>query len=221
MDLQTPVVNQGQRVYKMYARRLEKLGIVKLEDFLFHIPFRYDDYSLVSKIGQVQAGETVTIKGTVKDIHNQYTRRWKALQHATIEDSTGSIDVLWFNQPYLANAIKKGDLISLSGKIGLNKNKLELQSPDYEIIFNNQTIHTGRLVPVYPETKGISSKWLRRQVFKLLAEKNQIKDFLPDKLITENNLMQLPKAIEKIHFPIFHRLNLIYHWQAFDIPNPI
>ena len=97
--------------------------------------------------------------------------------------------------------IKKGDLISLSGKIGLNKNKLELQSPDYEIIFNGQTIHTGRLVPVYPETKGISSKWLRRQIFKLLEEKNQLKEFLPNELLQKNELMNLSDAIEKIHFP--------------------
>jgi ATP-dependent DNA helicase RecG len=185
----------------MYARRLEKLGIIKLEDFLFHIPFRYDDYSLVSKIGQVQAGETVTVRGTVEEIRNQYTRRWKTLQRAVVKDETGSINVLWFNQPFLTKAIKKGDLISLSGKAGLERNKIELQSPDYEVVFNNQTIHTGRLVPIYPETRGVSSKWLRRQIFKLLEEKNQIKEFLPQDLIKENNLMDFSDAIEKIHFP--------------------
>jgi ATP-dependent DNA helicase RecG len=200
MDLKTPV-NQVSRAYKMYAGRLEKLGIFKLKDFLFHIPFRYDDYSLVSKIGQVQAGETITIKGTIEEIRNQYTRRFKTLQRAVVKDDTGSINVLWFNQPFLTKAIKKGDLISLSGKVEMEGNKIEMTSPDYEVIFNNQTIHTGRLVPVYPETRGISSKWLRRQIFKLLEEKKQIKEFLPNDLITENNLMGLLEAIEKIHFP--------------------
>jgi ATP-dependent DNA helicase RecG len=200
MDLQTPVSNVS-RTYKMYAGRLEKLGISKLEDFLFHIPFRYDDYSLVSKIDHIRAGEVITIKGTVEEIHNQYTRRFKTLQRAVVRDETGSIDILWFNQPYLAKAIKKDDLISLSGKVELDKHKLVMIAPDYEIIFKNQTIHTGRLVPVYPETRGISSKWLRRQTFKLLEEKNQIKEFLPDALIKENNLMGLSQAIEKIHFP--------------------
>lgn len=200
MDLQTPV-SEVSRAYKMYALRLEKLGIVTLKDFLFHIPFRYDDYSLVSKIGLVQAGETVTIKGTVEEIHNQYTRRFKTIQRAIVKDETGSIDILWFNQPYLTRAIAKGDLISLSGKVELDKHKLVMIAPDYEIIFNDQTIHTGRLVPIYPETRGISSKWLRRQIFKLLEEKNQIKEFLPDNLIKENNLMGLSQAIEKIHFP--------------------
>lgn len=200
MDLQTPVV-QVSKSYKIYARRLEKLGITKLEDFLFHIPFRYDNFSLISKIGQLQAGEIVTIKGKVEEIHNQYTRRWKTLQRAVIKDETGEIDVLWFNQPFLTRAIHKDDLISISGKVDFDRNKLIMISPDYEIILGNQTIHTGRLVPVYPETRGVSSKWLRRQVYKLLEEKKQLKEFLPEDLIRQNSLMSLDDAIEKIHFP--------------------
>ena len=107
MDLDTPLV-KADRVYKMYASRLKKLGIFKLENFLYHIPFRYDDYSLVSKIRQVQEGETVTIKGTIKEIKNQYTKNFKKLQKVKIEDDTGIIDVIWFNQPFLLNVIRKG-----------------------------------------------------------------------------------------------------------------
>ena len=101
----------------------EKLGIVKLQDFLFHVPFRYDDYSLVSQIGQVQAGEIVTVKGSVEEINNTYTRRFKTLQRATVKDDTGNINILWFNQPFLTKAIHKGDSISLSGKVELDKHK--------------------------------------------------------------------------------------------------
>ena len=200
MDLQTPII-QASKANKMYARRLEKLGIIKLEDFLYHVPFRYEDYSLLSKIGQIQAGETVTIRGRVEKIENKYTRQWKTLQKAKIKDETGSIDILWFNQPFLTRVIKKGDLVSLSGKVSFDKNKLTMVSPDYEVIFENQTIHTGRLVPIYPETRGVSSKWLRRQVYKLLSEKNQIKEYLPQNTIVENDLMELSEAIKKIHFP--------------------
>lgn len=200
MDLQTPI-NQVSKSYKMYAGRLEKLGITKLEDFLYHIPFRYEDFSIISEIGQVQEGETVTIRGIVDEISTRYTRKWKNLQNAKISDDTGSLSVLWFNQPFLKNVIKTGDLISLSGKVTSDKNKLLMISPDYEVIFNNQTIHTGRLVPVYPETRGISSKWLRRQVFNILEQKNQIKDFLPKELIENNNLIDLQNALEQIHFP--------------------
>jgi len=200
MSLQTPI-REASKAYKMYASRLEKLGIKNLGDFLFHIPFRYDDYSLISKIGETQAGETVTIKGVIEKIENQYTRKFKSLQRATIKDDSGAINVLWFNQPFLTRAMKKGDLISLSGKVDLDRNKLTFVSPDYEIIFNNETIHTGRLVPVYPETKGISSKWLRRQVYKILEEKGEIREYLPENLMTDNHLMNLNDALQKIHFP--------------------
>ena len=200
MDLQTPV-SEVSKSYKLYARRLEKLGIATLKDFLFHIPFRYEDYSLISKIGQLQAGEIVTVKGTVEEIHNQYTRKWKTLQRAVVKDDTGEIDILWFNQPFLTKAIHPGDLISLSGKVDIDGHKLSMVSPDHEIVINNQTIHTGRLVPIYPETRGVSSKWLRRQIFKLLDEKQQIEDELPQELIKENDLMNLSEALGKIHFP--------------------
>ena len=200
MDLNSPL-SLLSRAYKMYAKRLEKLGIFKLEDFLYHIPFRYEDFSLISKIGIVQSGETVTIRGKVEKIANQYTRKWKSLQRATILDETGQIDVIWFNQPFLPKAIRVGDDVSLSGKVDLDTNKPMMKSPDYEVVFQNQTIHTGRLVPIYPETKGVSSKWLRRQVFKILQENPTIKEYLPSEILNENKLMDLNNAIKKIHFP--------------------
>lgn len=195
-------VREVSRTYKMYAGRLEKLGIIKLEDFLLHIPFRYEDYSVISKINQLRPGETVTVQGKVVDIKNEYTRRLKRLQKATVSDDTGTINVIWFNQPFILNTIKQGDRISLSGKVGFFGNKLILESPDYEVIIQNKTIHTGRLVPIYPETRGISSKWLRRQVYKILSEERlNLKEYLPEKLINEKNLMDYSRAIEQIHFP--------------------
>lgn len=204
MDLNTPV-SEASRSYKMYARRLSNLGIFKLNDFLFHIPFRYDDYTLISKIGLLQPGETVTIKGSVEKIENNYTRRWKSLQKAKISDETGEIDVIWFNQPYIPKTIKTGDKVSLSGKVDMDGEKKIMKSPDYEIILNDEAIHTGRLVPVYPETKGISSKWIRRQVFKILEEYKNFEDYIPAQLLKKNNLIDLSSAIHAIHFPSSHQ----------------
>ncbi len=185
----------------MYARRLENLGIYKLEDFLYHIPFRYEDYSLISDIGKIQAGETVTVRGKVESIKNVYTRGHKMLERALVSDKTGNINILWFNQPFLTKIIKQGDTVSLSGTVESERGKPQMISPDYEVVYGGKAIHTGRLVPVYPETKGISSKWLRRQVFKLLEEKDQIREYLPEDLIKENKLMPLGEAFEKVHFP--------------------
>ncbi|MCL5746834.1 MAG: ATP-dependent DNA helicase RecG [Patescibacteria group bacterium] len=195
-------VREVSKTYKMYAGRLEKLGIIKLEDFLLHIPFRYEDYSVISKINQLSQGETVTVQGNVVDIKNEFTRRFKKLQKAKISDGTGTIDVIWFNQPFILNTVKRGDKVSLSGKVGFFGNKLILESPDYEVVIQNRTIHTGRLVPIYPETRGISSKWLRRQVYKILNEEKQnLNEYLPERLIRDESLMDYARAIEQIHFP--------------------
>ena len=123
--------------------------------------------TIVSEIAGVQAGETVTIRGIVKEIKNQYTRGKFTIQRANVKDNTGEIDIVWFNQPYLTKAIKPEDHISLSGKINEKAGKIQMTSPEYEVGDKN-FIHTGRLVPIYPETRGVSSKWIRKQVFNFL-----------------------------------------------------
>ena len=201
MNLQTPIVTAGH-IYKLYARRLEKLGIETFEDFLYHIPFRYDDFSFISKINRVQPGEIVTIQGTVSEINNEFTKNFKRLQKAEIADETGTIEVVWFNQPYLTKVIHAQDKIALSGKIDWFLRRLVIQSPDYEIITSLPAIHTGRLVPIYPETKGITSKWLRRQVYNLIKENSdQFIEYLPDSTIKDHALIRIKEAIEQIHFP--------------------
>jgi ATP-dependent DNA helicase RecG len=199
--LQTPVATYG-RIYKLYARRLEKLGILTFEDFLYHIPFRYDDFSLLSKINQVQPGEVVTIQGTVSEITNEFTKNFKRIQKAEIADETGTIQVIWFNQPYLTKVIHAQDKIAISGKIDWFLRKIVMQSPDYEIITDSPAIHTGRLVPVYPETKGITSKWMRRQIYNLLNQNmDQFTEYLPESTIADHSLIRITEAIQQIHFP--------------------
>lgn len=190
--------------FKRYATLLEKLDIKTLGNLLYHIPFRYEDYSLVSTIANMQPGEVVTVRGTIIDIQNEYTRSSLRLQKATIADDTGNIDVTWFNQPFLPKIMKKGDRVSLSGKVTTFGVKKILESPEYEIVTTgNTTIHTGRLVPIYPETKGISSKWIRRQIYRLLNETfvNGI-EFLPSTIRKKHNLSELKKALQDIHFPL-------------------
>ncbi len=200
MNLDKSVKSMGG-IYKKYAGRLEKLGIIKLEDFLYHIPFRYEDYSLISKINKVQAGETVTIQGKISEIKNEYTRRWKNLQKARVRDKSGTIDIIWFNQPFIPKILKKNDRVSLSGRVKQYLGKNILESPEYETL-NEQTIHTGRLIPIYSETRGISSKWIRKQIHNLIREhRDEFKEYLPDEILSINNFLNFKNAIEQIHFP--------------------
>jgi len=200
MDLSTPITSLG-RLYQNYAKRLEKLEITTLKDFLYHLPNRFEDFSKITPIGKLEEGQLVTIHGNITQINNSYTRTKKQIQKATISDETGSINVIWFNQPYIAKSLKFGDKVALSGRVIGDGFLLSLNSPDFEVITENgKTIHTGRLVPIYPETAGVSSKWLRRQVDKILNT-NYFEEFLPTTIIQSNSLMDYKDAISKVHFP--------------------
>lgn len=201
MDLQKPIGTLS-RAYKMYATRLANLGITTAWDILLHVPARYEDYSLISKISETQPGETVTVVGRVLEIKNEYTRSRKILQRAKIADDTGETSILWFNQPFIPKSIHVDDTISIAGKVSQDKNSMSFVSPDYEVVTQNgEQIHTGRLVPVYPETKGVSSKWLRRQIKKLLELDSSFTDYLPSEIRKKENLPDLSDALKKIHFP--------------------
>jgi len=184
-----------------YAKRLAKLEIKTIEDLINHFPFRYDDFSLISPIGQVQVGETVTIKGKVESIKNEYTKLGKKIQKATVSDTSGKIEIIWFNQPFLIKTIKVGECYNFSGKADWFGRKIVLISPEYEKI-STISVHTGRLVPVYPETYGITSKWLRSRVKTALdIFGNQIEEFLLPEIIQKENLIGEKEAIFQIHFP--------------------
>ena len=201
VKLATPLTDAG-KLFANYAKRLEKLNITKLGDFLYHLPTRYDDYSHIVKVADAVPGELATIQGKITEITNSYTRSRKQIQKAAVTDESGTISVIWFNQPYITKTLKFGDSVSLSGRIQSDGFLPSLASPDFEIIAESgHTIHTGRLVPVYPETAGVSSKWLRRQVDKLLNTSYELNEFLPKEEVERLHLEPFEQAIKQVHFP--------------------
>ena len=187
------------------AALLRNLEIYTVSDLLNHYPFRYDDFSKLTKIAHLAIGETVTIRGSIIKTENVYTKSKRIMVKATIGDETGQVEAIWFNQPYLAKVLKSGSPISLSGKADWFARRLALMSPDFELTAGHQslvtTIHTGRLVPVYPETSGISSKWLRSRINFLLQSGIDIEEYLPQTLLSSQELIGLAAAISHIHFP--------------------
>lgn len=199
MDLSEPVrILPGVGIF--YERKLKKLDILTLEDLLYHIPSRYIDYSLTTTINTLQEGEMVTIKGIVASIKNNYIKGKRlTLQKAQVKDDTGQINIVWFNQPYLVNSLQ-GKLISLSGKVSRFNKDLTMESPEYEI-YKQESVHTGRLVPVYPETSGVSSKWLRQKIAYLLSKLSVVPDPLPKEIRSQLGLISLPESFLAIHRP--------------------
>lgn len=190
------------KVGPKFKGRLKNLGIETIEDLLYHFPFRYEDYSMTKQIADLLDGEVVTIEGDLDDIRNIYTKYGKKLTNVQISDQTGKVNIVWFNQHYLKQTFRVGERYRFSGKVGRFNNKLCLISPDYEELSkNNGLLHTGRLVPVYPETAGLSSKYLRNRINDILSDVKSFEEFLPENTLKKHKLMDLDHALRSIHFP--------------------
>jgi ATP-dependent DNA helicase RecG len=186
-----------------YTQKLKKLNIETIEDLLLHVPNRYLDFRKTKKIASLTEGDIVTTKGTIKSIINQFTKGGKKIQIAQLTDDTGSITVVWFNQPFLIRTIHPGTKMSLAGEVGWFGRQKALVSPEYEIKRSDgRSIHTGSLIPIYPLTSGVSSKWLRGRI-KVAYDvtKSSIKDFLPHKILKKEKLPPLDKSFRYVHSP--------------------
>ena len=201
LALSSPV-QYVQRVGPRMAALLHKLGVDTVYNLLTYIPFRYNDYSLLSPVARVQPGETVTARGTLDSIRTFTTKNGKRLVTGRLRDDSGIIDLIWFNQTYLVKVLHPGDLLRISGKVDWFGQKIVFFSPEYEIVTGDTSLHTGRLVPVYPETGGLSSKWLRGRInFVLEACLPEVSEWLPEQIIKNEHLLGLQEAIRTIHFP--------------------
>lgn len=184
-----------------------KLGIETIEDLLLFSPFRYEDRTALKKIAHLQPGEEQTILAEVKAISLVETprRRMKIVDVAVI-DETGLLHAKWFNQPYLRDLFKIGEKVMLSGKVKANYYggyHLEMESPLYEKVDAEESqIHIGRIVPIYHETKGLTSRQIRSLMKQILNQYlTQVPDVLPSALIQKYNFISLSEAISGLHFP--------------------
>jgi len=186
--------------------RLNSLGIRNCWNLINFFPFRYEDYSLVSNIAKIQEGEIVTIKGSIVSVKPVFTKNGYKTQNIVIQDQTGQIEVIWFNQLYLLRIFKVGLNISISGKVTQYRGKLTIQPSEYEIIpgLTAPTIHTGRIIPVYSERKGLSTKTIRQKIKYLTDDVDFIESIpepFPGEIIKYNQLLPESAAYSQIHAP--------------------
>jgi len=203
MTLSTPV-GSVPRIGPAYEKRLKKMGITTVRDLLFHFPRTYEDFSKITPIAKLQADGTYCVFGTLLEIKEVRTfKRRMSLITGIIEDSSGAIKVLWFNQPYLTGSLKAKDEVYLAGKVVRDKKGVYLASPVHEKAEEDKNLtHVGRLVPIYPETTGVSSRWLRSIIKMVLAQmKSEIPETLPQEILKERNFLPLTKALWQIHYP--------------------
>jgi ATP-dependent DNA helicase RecG len=207
LPLETPLYEaMGARAPLL--RPLEKMGIKTVQDLLWHFPTRYEDFSKIYTIADLEAGQQATIQAAVEDIQMRRTRRGLSVVTAILADESGTIRAVWFNQPYIATTLRPGRIANFSGKVSFSEDDgIYLNSPIYEIQRstsseeNLEATHTGRLVPVYPETQGITSRGIRFLVQRILGKNPGLSDWLPEAVRKAVAIPEIHAALQSIHFP--------------------
>ena len=184
------------------AARLERLNLRTVRDLLFHLPRRYEDTREVHPLRDLRPGpEPQTVHARVQRISMRRSpRRGMVLVEADLEDDGARASAIWFNQPFLVKQIGSGDELLLSGKVQLGSRGLTLRNPTFERVRADQR-HVGRLAPVYPETEGLTSRFLRERIEPLLPVALQIDDPLPPRVLAEEDLLPLAEALQQVHYP--------------------
>lgn len=202
MMLTTPV-EQLTRVGATTSARLHRMGIFTAKDLLFHFPHRYEDWSQKVPIKDIKPYQSISLQGKIESIRNfRSGKRKMKLTEAFIQDETGNIRILWFNQPFLTKTLAPGTEVSLSGKVDVNRGELYLKSPQYEVITDQQDAkYTGRIVPVYPSSLNLSQKQFIFLTQHVLHLANDLSDPLPASIREEYKFPDLSTCIKILHQP--------------------
>ncbi len=179
------------------AEKLRRIGITTAEELVNYFPRDYRDESQLTKLGHAQMGH-LTAKVTFSSIVQRRSRKGMTIVEAIASDETGSVKVIWFKQPYRARQIAKGQFY-MSGELAYKMGRVNVVSPMLELVDENP-LHTGRIVPIYRESAGLSSKQFRRILDSALASIKWDKT-LPAWLISEHKLLSRAEAYRQIHFP--------------------
>ncbi len=195
-------IEKINKIGKAVAQKLNKLGIKNVQDLLEYYPFRYEDYSQIVKISELQAGKKVSVQGILEFIQNKRSpRKRMMITEALINDESGQLKIIWFNQPFISRTLKVGEKVSLAGLVQEDVTGPQMNGPEYERLTSGRAIHTQGLVPVYHLTANLTNKQVRFLIKSVISMAAQVPELLPNEVIKKYSLMPLNKAISIIHFP--------------------
>ncbi len=190
------------------ALLFEKLGVKTVEDLLWYLPWRYEDRSRLASIGELAPGMCATVSGEVTDVTVKRTiRRGLSIVEVTVSDASGSLQAVYFNQPYLEKVLRAGTKVMMSGLVTAGRRgwmDVRMESPQYEVLGDEEDapIHVGRIVPIYHETKGLTSRQMRSVVRGVLDHAvTAVPEVLPEGVRLRNRLIPVRVALQEIHFP--------------------
>ncbi|MEK6615617.1 MAG: DEAD/DEAH box helicase, partial [Bacteroidota bacterium] len=166
-----------------------------------YFPRGYTDASEITPLAHLQINELTTFEGILSNFFSKKTKTGKFLTRALFTDETGSVEIIWFNQPHITRLLPAGKRILLTGKPKRIAERISIMNPIGELKSFNPT-HTARIIPVYHETKGITSKWLRSKIKQVLeTHRKTLEEYMPEEILKENDLMDYADAVSEVHFP--------------------
>jgi len=213
MHLQSLITDEF-RLNPQQKIALKKLGLVTVLDLLYHFPVRYGDVSEMKNIGSLSAGETAVVFGKINGLKTgKAFRKGITMSTGRVEDESGSIDLVWFHQPYIAKMVTEESFVRIEGKVSERKGKLHFSNPKIETVaklpigvgdslFGNEG-ETHTMYPVYPESRGITSNWFYHALAKIFRASvlDAFVDPLPEELLKKYSLPSLKTALIWIHTP--------------------
>ncbi len=201
LNLKTPL-SELPGVGPSTAAKLSKLGISTALDLLSHFPIRHEDLRHVTPIARLRSGQTVVLRGRLQLIQSRrgWRRRRMTITEGLLEDGSGSVRLIWFNQPYLATTYRAGEELLVVGKLVTSAYGPQMQSPLVERVSERQLL-AGRILPIYRATAGLTQRQIRSLILKVLPLVRSLPDWLPEPIRQAERLLRLPDAIREIHFP--------------------
>lgn len=198
MTLNDPIT-ELKGVGEELAKKLAILGVHTVSELIDYYPRRYEDYSNIVATSDMHPG-TVTLQAKISSVTGRYVRRGMHITEAIATDKSGSVRLVWFNQPYRAGAIKADTEYFISGEYALRRNRFSITNPSVELV-SDFPVNTARIIPVYRVTKGLKSNQIRKLVREAVTQADELPESLPDWVRKENDLIVYARAATEMHFP--------------------
>jgi ATP-dependent DNA helicase RecG len=184
------------------ARRLAGLGIITVEDACYLAPRRYEDRTQFVPIAWLKPGAEATLRARLVVHGLRRTRSRRGLVEARVQDATGTLQLIWFNAPYMERQLQAGQEYIIYGKVE-ERHPLQMVHPEIEAVSpEEEALHAGRIVPIYPLTQGVSQRWLRRLIARLVHESAEaLEESLPQALLLKHQWPAVADAVRALHAP--------------------
>lgn len=211
--LDTPLTDLGGQFVR-FSTQLKKLGILTVRDLLWYLPIKIEDYSRVVRLKDLAMwpNQTLTVEARINKVKIFHTRnpRFRTIVEAELEDASGKAEAVWFNLYMIAKSLQPGATYHLAGKVAQMRGRFVLSHPSYKMSDSKNTLMDldggeagliGKIVPIYRETRGLTSRGITYLISSLLDKLEELPDSLPNEITSRYKLPKINSALGSIHRP--------------------